>query len=204
MSSTTLFRLAALATFLSGTCLIIDTLFIELFLPESALTNTVGYCSVLLGFFALIGTYLWQREASGYLGGIGFMINFLGLALLSGVMFFQNYIAPAFDPADLQAALAGTPRLTFLISILIFEFGVILYGIATFRSGVFPRLAALFFIMGYSAYVIEPFAPDILIADLSIRAAQVLGAVGLIWLGLALRAALQTAQVRSITSPAAI
>ena len=61
MSPASLFRFSGFAAILSGLFLIVDTLVIELFLPETALTNTVGYSGLVIGVFALIGVYFFQR-----------------------------------------------------------------------------------------------------------------------------------------------
>lgn len=199
MSSITLFRLSGWATILSGLCLLVDTLLIETLLPETVLSNSVGHLSIVFGFFALMGIYLWQRSASGALGDIGFIVNFLGLILLSGVMFFKNYIAPYLSKDAIQLLLAGPPRLVILLSVLIFGIGVVLFGVAMLRARSFPRPAAVLYMTGYIAFVVEPFVPNLIAVDLAIRIAQVIGAMGVIWLGYTLRSDLRAIKTAGIT-----
>ena len=183
MESVTLFRISGWAAILSGLCLVIDTVFIELFLPGTALTNSIGHFAVVLGLFALMGVYLWQREASGALGAVAFGVTIVGIAYLLGVMFFVNYIAPYLTPETRQLIFVGPPKVAALLSAATFELGVILFGIATARAGRFPRLAALLYTLGYTAFVVEAFVKNPGVFESVIRAGQVAGALAVIWMG---------------------
>jgi hypothetical protein len=193
MSPTSLFRFSGFAAILSGLFLIVDTLVIELFLPETALTNTVGYSGLVIGVFALIGVYFFQRTKGGYFGDISFMVNFLGLLLIVGVMFFINYIRPFLSQEALQALLAGPTRAVLLVSAQTFLLGVLLFGISIFRAGVFPRLAAVLYIVGFVIFSLEPLLPDAIV-----RTAQVLGSISVIWFGYTLLSTTQAISVAQL------
>lgn len=70
MPSATLYRLGGIAGILARLCLIIESI-----LPFSPGVEAVGFLTVLLGLYALTALYLAQRESSGVLGGIGYIVN---------------------------------------------------------------------------------------------------------------------------------
>jgi hypothetical protein len=198
MSSNALFRLSGLAGILCGLFIIIDTLFIELFLPLNALTNSVGQFAVILALLVLTGMYLWQRPASGLLGDIGYLVNFIGLVLLIGVAFAGNYILPYLDQSATQELFAGPTRFVFLISALVFLAGVVLFGLAIFRARVFPQPAAIMYMIGFALYSLSPFLPDAIV-----RIAQVTGSLAVMWFGYALLIKTMSMESRSMISPSA-
>src|SRR5690348_8219320 len=84
MFPATLYRLSAWTAILSGLLIIIKKLIVELLLPLNPITNAVGSFGLFLGLFALTGLYVYQREASGTFGLIGYLVNWFGLAFVSG------------------------------------------------------------------------------------------------------------------------
>lgn len=198
MSSKTLFRLSGWAGILCGLLIIVDTVFIELFLPPDVLTSSFGQLAVTLALLVLTGVYLWQKSVSGILGAIGYAVNFIGLALLAGVDFAGNYILPYLDQSVTQTLFAGPLRLVFLICSLIFVIGVVLFGIATFRAGTFPRLTAVMYILGFTLFGLSPFLPEVIA-----RTAQVIGAVAVIWFGYVLITSTAPIEARSAIRPSA-
>ena len=198
MSSTTLFRLSGWASILCGLLIIIDTLLIELFLPFSALTSSFGQLAVILALLVLTGMYLWQRPAGGILGDIGYIVNFIGLALLIGVDFAGNYILPYLDPNATRELFAGPTRFMFLISAMVFLAGVVLFGLTIFRAHVFPQLAAVLYMIGFALYSLSPFLPDAIV-----RIAQVTGSVAVMWFGYVLLTKTISTETRRIIRPSA-
>jgi hypothetical protein len=182
----TLYRLCAWAAILSGLLIIIKKLIVELLLPLNPITNAIGSFGLFLGLFTLTGLYVYQREASGRLGLIGYLVNWFGLAFASGVDYAKLYILPYLSQNEVQALLAGPTKLVFLSSALFFLVGVILFSVATLRARVFPRLAILLYMLGFALYGLSFFLPVIVV-----RIAEVGGALGVIWLGYALLTALR-------------
>lgn len=181
-----LLQLSAWAAITSGLLIIIKKLVVELLLPLNPATNAVGSFGLFLGLFTLTGVYLYQREASGTLGFIGYLVNWFGLLAVSGVDYAKNYILPYLSKGELQGLLAGPTRLVFLSSALFFLVGVILFSAASLRARIFPRLAILFYMIGFTLYSLSFLLPDVVV-----RSAEVLGALGIIWLGYTLWAALR-------------
>lgn len=177
----TLYRLSAWAAILSGLLIIIKKLLVELLLPLNPITNAVGSFGLFLGLFALTGLYVYQREASGRLGLIGYLINWFGLAFVSGVDYARLYILPYLSQNEIQVLLAGPTKLVFLSCALFFLLGVLLFGVALLRTGVFPRLAILLYMLGFTLYSLLFFLPVLVV-----RIAETGGALGVIWLGYAM------------------
>ena len=196
MSSITLFRLSGWAGILCGSLIIIDTLFIELFLPLNALTNSFGQLAVILALLVLTGMYLWHRPAGGILGDIGYIVNFIGLVLLVGVDFAGNYILPYLNQSATQELFAGPTRFMFLISALVFLAGVVMFGRAIFRARVFPPLAAWMYMIGFGLYSLSPFLPDVIV-----RIAQVTGSLAVMWFGYVLITRTMSTEARSMIRP---
>jgi len=186
MLPTNLYRLSAWAAILSGLLIISKKLIVELLLPLNPATNAVGSFGLLLGLFTLTGVYLYQREASGRLGLIGYLVNWFGLGLVSGVDYARLYILPYLSKNEIQALLAGPTKLVFLSCAIFFLAGVILFSIASLRARVFPRLPILFYLIGFTLYSLSFLLPDVVV-----RTAEVGGALGIIWLGYTMLTALR-------------
>ncbi len=186
MFPATLYRLSAWAAILSGLFIIIKKLVVELLLPVNPATNAVGSFGLLLGLFTLTGVYVYQREASGRLGLIGYLVNWFGLAFVSGVDYAKLYILPYLSKSELQALLAGPTKLVFVCSAIFFLAGVILFSAASFRARVFPPLAILFYLLGFTLYSLSFLLPDVVV-----RTAEVGGALGVIWFGYAMLTAIR-------------
>lgn len=187
-----LYRLSAWAALLSGLLIISKKLIVELFLPLNPLTNAVGSFGLFLGLFTLTGIYMYQREASGRFGLIGYLVNWFGLAFVSGVDYARLYILPYLSQHEIQALLAGPTKLVFVSCALFFLSGVILFSVASLRARVFPRLAIVLYMLGFTLYSLSFFLPVLVV-----RIAEVGGALGIIWLGYALLTALRKAPMQS-------
>ena len=160
-----------------------DLLGLVTFGGEVAETATTGAFFVqqflyLLGsvliLFGLFGLYASQSEATGTLGLVGFLIAFLGTALAAGAGWDQAFIAPRI--AELEPGLLGMPNLAFPLSFAIFAVGWLLFGIATLRAGVYPRVAAILLIVGAVLTFVSFLFP---------ASGLVLG-IGVAWLGFVL------------------
>jgi hypothetical protein len=132
--------------------------------------------------FGLVALYAAQVEQSGLLGGLGMVLGVVGTTLVSGVVLVE--IAGA-SGAEVENVLgAGLPGALALLGGLAFLIGLILFGAATMRAGVFPRWAAILLIVGDVVFGLGSFAgsaaPIFEIVGASITC------VALVWLGLSL------------------
>jgi len=182
----TLYRLSAWTAILSGLLIICKKLIVELLLPLNPLSNAVGSFGLFLGLFTLTGLYLYQAEVSGRLGLIGYLVNWFGLAFVSGVDYAKLYILPYLSQQALQALLAGPTKLVFLSCAIFFLVGVLLFSTVLLRARVFPRLAILLYMLGFTLYSLSFILPVFVV-----RIAEVGGALGIIWMGYAMLTALR-------------
>jgi len=186
MFPSTQYRLYAWAAMLSGLFIIVKKLVIELLFPPAAATNVVGTLGLLMGLFALTGVYSYQREASSKSGLVSYIVIWFGLGAASGADYARNYIFLYMSNSELQALLAGPTKLVLVSSSLFFLVGVILFSVSAFRARVFPRLAVLLFLVGFTLFSLSFLLPVVVS-----RAGEVVGALGVIWLGYAMWAAIR-------------
>jgi hypothetical protein len=117
--------------------------------------TVLGSCAVLTAHvvlvFALVALFAAQAERVGVLGALGMMIlSVVGTTLASGTVLVEIAGASgaevaAVTGADLSGALSLLGGLAFLI-------GLVLFGIATMRAGVFPRWAGALLILGDAVF----------------------------------------------------
>jgi hypothetical protein len=119
----------------------------------SWLVQSFGF---LLGFVlllgALIGLYVRQVEAAGVLGLVGFLVAFLGTALLIGGSWEEAFGTPTLAEVAPQAISSeGPPEwlgFGFILSGILFSLGWILFGMSMLRARVYSRVAAILLILG--------------------------------------------------------
>ena len=134
-----------------------------------------GASSVLVAHIilvvALVALYAAQADESGLLGSLGMVLGVIGTTLVSG--------------AEVDALFAaGVSGMLSVLGGLAFFIGLILFGIATMRAGVFPRWAGLLLIVGDIVFGAGDFtrsaAPVVFVVGALITCA------GFVWLGVAL------------------
>jgi hypothetical protein len=161
MSASDLVRWGALAAIVGGVLLFVVGLS-DLFLlgfggPESfseaAGTASWFFISVLsllatvLGLFALVGLHLYHSEAAGTLGFVGFLVAFLGTALVVGTNWMNAFAVPSLAveaPEFLDVEqVAGPVNPALVLSGIVLAVGWALFGWAALRAGVYPRWLAV-------------------------------------------------------------
>lgn len=103
--------------------------------------STIGALALMLG---TIGLHIHQRESYGRLGAIG--------ALVTGVGFASIAIATILMALTVDI---GTVRIFGTLGFLGTPLGVSVLGIACWRAGDIPRLAAGLFVLGLPAFIGE-------------------------------------------------
>lgn len=110
------------------------------------------------------------------------VLSVVGTTLVSGVVLVE--IAGA-SGSEVDAVLGGgLPGALALLGGLVFLIGLILFGVATMRAGVFPRLAGLFLVVGDVVFGAGS------VAGSGATVFEIIGATltcaALVWLGLSL------------------
>ena len=162
------------------------------FLPASV-GRPLNLLVVILTLWTLTAIYLHQREESGILGFIGYAINQFGLALIVGLIFAQVFVLSALDLALVGELMSGTTGLAALASLIIFVLGVILFGTSIIRANLFPKWAAVLYIVGFLPLAAGPFLPPIVVS-----VGEVVASIGILGLSYVLTASMQNiVQARS-------
>ena len=141
----------------------------------SSLLYLLGGVLLLLG---LVGLYIRQSGTSGLLGFVAFLVAFLGTALAVGATWAELFVAPTLAveaPRALDAEPTGMLALGFTLTFVVFlPLGWLLFGVASFRAGIYPRAAAILLMVGA------------VIAGLPIPLTEIVLYVGVAWLGFVL------------------
>ena len=187
MASSDLSRWAGLAAILAGGLLVVADLlnlaigFGNEPFSETATTGTYAFQSVVnllaavLLLIGLVGLYARQSEAAGLLGLAGFLVAFLGTALVTGLLWASLFIVPSLAvevPAFLDQVEGPPPG--FFLTFITFAVGWLLFGIATLLARVYPRIPTILVMIGAVIAVLPlPFTGIVL-------------AIAVAWLGFAL------------------
>ena len=114
-----------------------------------ALLFLLGAILVLGG---LVGLYARQSEEAGSLGLVGFLVTFLGMALVVGASWESTFTEPALAqlaPELLAQDPPGWVDFGFTLTYVLASLGWLLFGVATLRAGVYPRAAAILLMGGH-------------------------------------------------------
>jgi hypothetical protein len=179
MMSSALMRWSGMAAILAGALLIVSMLLTELVAE--------GFI-YLFALVALPGLHARQDGRSGLLGLIGFVAALIG-AVTFFVLFAVVFVAETFFGFDPDAsAVVGAVLFVAFIAFLV---GIVLFGIATARAGVFPRGAALLLALGLLGGLVIDLLTGAFFDEDATQWGYFVGltvfAVGLIWLGYTLR-----------------
>jgi hypothetical protein len=160
-------RMGAWAAIVSGLALVVSLLMEWLVVPherlgsEAVLTSSYQVSSglrllgIVLLLWALIGIYGRQSRAAGTFGLWAFVVVFLGAALVAGNTWAEVFVwptlaqvAPGMVPGGFTTEASSYMAAGLTLSFPLFGIGMILFGVATFRAGVYPRWAAVLLIIG--------------------------------------------------------
>ena len=192
MTPSNLFRLSGLAIVLAAAMFAIaEMLAFAIFvdqgeeydLKQVAQTNTYFLQSLLtllagaLLLGGMVGFYVWQSEAAGRLGLIGFVLAFFGTVLVEGDFFANTFVTPLVAqeaPSFLDNPLSGILQVWLPFDFTLLALSWLILALATVRARVYPR-AASWFLLASALVALVPFP----LINIPLDAA-------LVWLGLAL------------------
>lgn len=148
----------------------------------------VHVLGALLTMFGYIGLYLSQRREIGWLGFIGFILAFVGAVFFLSDGIIALVVFPAVaraSPALLEATGAlftGRALAAYIVFAATNTIGIVVFGVATWRAAIYPRVAALLFIVGGIMFNLPPGA----IPHLVLVLGGVIWGMGAVWLGYSL------------------
>jgi hypothetical protein len=195
MRDGTLYRLAGLSLRIGGFC---TALFWILALPVGSFAGAdatqhslwiPGQLMHVIGAmfipFGLLGLYAAQRRQTGRLGLVGFALALVGTALfltdgLIALIIFPAVAARAPELLAPDGALnRGSVLAAFVAIAATNMIGYVIFGLATLRAGLFPRGAAILWLIGAVLFNLPPGPlPMVVLAT-----GGVLWGVSAIWLG---------------------
>jgi hypothetical protein len=151
----------------SGVALVVSLLLEWLVVPYERLGHTEAYftsaytvssglrlLSIVLLVWGLIGIYGPQSRAAGTFGLWTFVVVFLGTALIAGNTWAEVFVYPTLAQVAPNAwsgsVMEVSPYLAagLTLSFPLFGIGLVLFGVATFIAGVYPRWVAVLLIIG--------------------------------------------------------
>lgn len=119
-------------------------------MPNWVPAHLLGFVSVMLMHLSLIGLYARQVEQAGWLGLIGFLLAFVGGAFAIVIQYVTSTVIPliaAQAPALFDQAMTP-PSFAPPLFVLGFILGHVLFGVATIRAGVLPRVSGVLVVVG--------------------------------------------------------
>ena len=161
MSPQPLARLAGPIALTVGVFLVGQQLVMASFLDRSAIEATmanalfvplavayfIAFCGLLV---ALVATYGSEADEAGRFGVLGFLVALVGTMFLAGDLWFEAFAVPWLGdvaPASLHQA-GGMLVVGAFTSYVLFAVGWVLFGLASFRARVFPRLISVAIVVG--------------------------------------------------------
>jgi hypothetical protein len=145
MSTANLTRLSGMAAMLGG------ALFAAAWLlafasgdpgsAENSVSRWVGLAAFTFLLLGLVGLYSAQNEEAGVVGFIGFLLAFVGAAVIIG------YVIGGQENAIPEPTLGPVAGLSFTL-------GFVLLGLGSWMGGVTPRWAALLWAVGAAVWLI--------------------------------------------------
>ena len=181
MPISTLYRLGALAGLLSGFFMILGRILARL--PNTQPGEIIDWFSPTFALFFTIFLYLGQQRESGVFGGVAFIVLFAGLIVVVCLDFYGAFMR-IYLPADMIAMIEEGPSApVFVVGLLTFLIGEILFGISVIRAAVYSKIAAILFMAGLIPVMLHPTGifPESIV-DIGAAAAG----AGLIWWGIEL------------------
>ncbi len=161
MKSSNLIRWGGAAAMLGGVLFVVSALLILAVdlssYGEAVTTGTFTVHAVLfmlaaaLLLLGLVGLYASHSEAAGAFGLVGFLFAFFGTAFALGLNWAETFAVPVLAqaaPELLAEGPSGRLAYGFALSFPLFSLGWLLFGIALLRARVYPRVAAVLFIIG--------------------------------------------------------
>jgi hypothetical protein len=192
MSSSNLIRWSGLGGVVGGVLLaafelLESTLFSGQPESVSAVTSSwiiiqVGYLvAFLLLTLALVGLYALQVEQAGSLGLTAFLVALTGIVLMAGSQWGAAFLGPWIAeaaPELIDAEPAGITIFGYILSMLLVALGFLLFGLASLRTKVLPRGAAMLLMAGAVLLIV--------LEMLELPIITVVLDAALIWMGYAL------------------
>ena len=108
--------------------------------------SLLGMLAAVMLLLGLVGLYASQVRAAGVLGLVGFLSAFLGTVFVAGFDWAGAFLLP--NVASEASRIFETTPPGFVATFLLFAVGWLVFGLATLRARIYPRVVALALIAG--------------------------------------------------------
>lgn len=170
------YRLTGILGLIGSVVLVLNGARLLELLPNNDLMHVVALFATLFGLFTLMGVALRQHMRLGRLGTIGFVLNAAGLAGAFAIEFVLHAIFPALPKATINELVEGRGGTAFLLVSVVLVTGVLIFGIATWRTRVFPSWAVAVYMIGLSLVAVgRPLPVAVYVAGVIIAAVGISG-----------------------------
>lgn len=146
-----LFMVTIVEIFAYGNAPVSEAMAHGVWIPASILF-LVAFALITLG---LVGLYTGQAEQAGRLGLVAFLTTFAGMLMAFGFAWTHTFLLPVLAAAfpDVLVTIMDTnpPAILiagFLVAVILFDLGWLMFGVASLRGGVWPRGASVLMIIG--------------------------------------------------------
>jgi hypothetical protein len=110
--------------------------------------NTLYQLGLILLSVGLVGLYAHQTQTAGLLGLVGFLLAFIGTVFFTGFFWANIFVAPALGNGAPEFLDQGGRFPGFRLALLIYALGWLLFGLASLKARVYPRLPVILLIAG--------------------------------------------------------
>lgn len=174
-------RFGALCGVLSGLLIALPAA-VEAFTGETAGTSLLLALSPAFALPFLTALHHWQSPATGRFGETAYLVNLIGLGLFGGAAFASNLVLFYFDDDVIEAELTGPTIPALLASAVVFAVGCALFGAATIRARMLPRVPAWGYAVALPLFAFLIALPDSVLTS----ALHIVVGIVLVWLSTAL------------------
>lgn len=181
MSTSTLYRTAAVAGLGCALLLVINAARFAELVPENALTHAIAPLAALAGLFVLTGLYLWQHAAAGRLGLLGYALNAVGLAGVFAIEYTVHFTFAHLNDSVVEDLVEGATGTAFTMTSVVFILGVLGFATASWRVRQLPTVAIGLYAVGLTLVGLRTLLPEAVYLT-----ALAIAAVGIGWLSVAL------------------
>lgn len=177
MTSSTLYRTAAIAGLLSGLVITINTAKRAGVIPVSPATQLVAPLAQVLALALVTALFVRVGRRSGHFGAVAFGLNFTAVALLVGVEFVLNLVFPRLDGATIAELRAGPLGIALTATSLLFLVSTALFTASLWHREGPPRATLVMWAVG-----VVPVSLRAAVPEEALQAGLLLLAVAVGWL----------------------
>jgi hypothetical protein len=114
--------------------------------PAHAINSAAALVAFALLAVALVAVFEWEARAAGWLGVVGLAMAIVGTVFMAGDWWYEAFAVPwiAEDaPQLVESGVGARVLIGGLTSFALFGIGLILFGVASLKAGVFPAAISI-------------------------------------------------------------